>query len=55
MQLELLQHRFSDLVETQSIAEERSTRAKIENAVLQAKCHVLEEQLREVSRNDIVI
>jgi chromosome segregation ATPase len=45
--LELLQKQVTNLADTQNIVEDRTTRTKTEYAVLQARYHMLEEQLRE--------
>lgn len=49
VQLEILQRQVSTLADSQSNAEDRTTRTKTEHAVLQARYHMLEDQLREVS------
>jgi len=46
--LEILQRQVSTLADSQSNAEDRTSRTKTEHAVLQARYHMLEEQLREV-------
>lgn len=46
--LEILQRQVSTLADSQSNAEDRTTRTKTEHAVLQARYHMLEDQLREV-------
>lgn len=48
LQLEILQRQVSTLADSQSNAEDRTSRTKTENAVLQARYHMLEDQLREV-------
>lgn len=48
LQLEILQRQVSTLADSQSNAEDRTTRTKTEHAVLQARYHMLEDQLREV-------
>lgn len=48
-QLEILQRQVSTLADSQSNAEDRTSRTKTEYAVLQARYHMLEEQLRDVS------
>lgn len=45
--LEQLQRQITNLADTQMNADDRSSRAKTENAVLQTKYEMLEEQLRE--------
>lgn len=45
--LEQLQRQITNLADTQMNADERSSRAKTENAVLQTRYDMLEEQLRE--------
>lgn len=45
--MELLQKQVTNLADTQNIVEDRTTRTKTEYAVLQARYHMLEEQLRE--------
>lgn len=40
---------MSTLADSQSNAEDRTTRTKTEHAVLQARYHMLEDQLREVN------
>lgn len=45
--LELLQRQITNLADTQMNTDDRTTRAKTENAVLQTKYDMLEEQLRE--------
>ncbi|XP_055312243.1 rab11 family-interacting protein 4B isoform X2 [Sitodiplosis mosellana] len=47
-QLEILQRQVSTLADSQSTAEDRTSRTKTEHAVLQARYHMLEDQLREV-------
>lgn len=47
-QLEILQRQVTTLADSQNNAEDRTTRTKTEHAVLQARYHMLEEQLREV-------
>lgn len=49
MQLEILQRQVTNLADTQNNVEDRTSRTKAEYAVLQARYHMLEEQLREVS------
>ncbi|XP_031632521.1 rab11 family-interacting protein 4 isoform X8 [Contarinia nasturtii] len=46
--LEILQRQVSTLADSQSNAEDRTSRTKTEHAVLQARYHMLEDQLREV-------
>ncbi|XP_059609078.1 rab11 family-interacting protein 3 isoform X4 [Phlebotomus argentipes] len=46
-QLELLQRQVTNLADTQNNVEDITTRTKTEYAVLQARYHMLEEQLRE--------
>ncbi|XP_055312249.1 rab11 family-interacting protein 4A isoform X4 [Sitodiplosis mosellana] len=46
--LEILQRQVSTLADSQSTAEDRTSRTKTEHAVLQARYHMLEDQLREV-------
>lgn len=48
LQLEILQRQVSTLADSQSNAEDRTSRTKTEHAVLQARYHMLEDQLREV-------
>lgn len=48
--MQLLQQQVTTLADTQSTADERYARAKAENAVLQARVHMLDEQIREVSK-----
>lgn len=50
-QLEILQRQVSTLADSQSNAEDRTSRTKTEHAVLQARYHMLEDQLREVCYN----
>lgn len=45
--MELLQKQVTNLADSQNIVEDRTTRTKTEYAVLQARYHMLEEQLRE--------
>lgn len=45
--LELLQRQVTNLTDTQMNSDDKHTRAKTDYAVLQAKYHMLEEQLRE--------
>uniref|UniRef100_A0A182T5M4 Uncharacterized protein n=1 Tax=Anopheles maculatus TaxID=74869 RepID=A0A182T5M4_9DIPT len=47
-QLEILQRQVTNLADTQSNVDDRTSRTKTEYAVLQARYHMLEEQLREV-------
>ncbi|CAH0729923.1 unnamed protein product, partial [Brenthis ino] len=47
-QVQLLQQQVTSLADTQSTADERYARAKADNAVLQARVHMLDEQLREI-------
>lgn len=47
--MEILQRQVSTLADSQSNAEDRTSRTKTEHAVLQARYHMLEDQLREVS------
>lgn len=49
LQLEILQRQVTNLADTQSNVDDRTSRTKTEYAVLQARYHMLEEQLREVS------
>ncbi|XP_059053960.1 rab11 family-interacting protein 4 isoform X1 [Achroia grisella] len=44
----LLQQQVTTLADTQSTADERYARAKADNAVLQARLHMLDEQIREI-------
>ncbi|XP_026737828.1 rab11 family-interacting protein 4A isoform X2 [Trichoplusia ni] len=44
----LLQQQVTSLADTQSTADERYARAKADNAVLQARVHMLDEQIREI-------
>lgn len=46
-QVEILQRQVSTLAATQTNADDQTTRTKTENAVLQARYYMLEEQLRE--------
>ncbi|XP_053671292.1 rab11 family-interacting protein 4B [Anopheles nili] len=46
-QLEILQRQVSNLADTQNNVDDRTSRTKTEYAVLQARYHMLEEQLRE--------
>lgn len=46
-QVEILQRQVSTLAATQTTADDQTTRTKTENAVLQARYYMLEEQLRE--------
>lgn len=46
-QLEILQRQVTNLADTQNNVEDRTSRTKAEYAVLQARYHMLEEQLRE--------
>lgn len=52
-QVQLLQQQVTSLADTQSTVDDRYTRAKSENAVLQARVHALEEQLRDVSEGSL--
>lgn len=45
-----MQRQVSTLADSQSNAEDRTSRTKTEHAVLQARYHMLEDQLREVSQ-----
>ncbi|XP_062560278.1 rab11 family-interacting protein 4A isoform X4 [Armigeres subalbatus] len=45
--LEILQRQVTNLADTQNNADDRTSRTKAEYAVLQARYHMLEEQLRE--------
>ncbi|CAB3220586.1 unnamed protein product [Arctia plantaginis] len=47
-QVQLLQQQVTSLADTQSTADERYARAKADNAVLQARVHMLDEQIREI-------
>ncbi|XP_050675206.1 rab11 family-interacting protein 4A isoform X3 [Leptidea sinapis] len=47
-QVQLLQQQVTTLADTQSSTDERYARAKAENAVLQARVHMLDEQIREI-------
>ncbi|KAM3966183.1 rab11 family-interacting protein nuf isoform 3-T3 [Aphomia sociella] len=47
-QVLLLQQQVTSLADTQSTADERYARAKADNAVLQARLHMLDEQIREI-------
>ncbi|XP_013190719.1 rab11 family-interacting protein 4 isoform X2 [Amyelois transitella] len=44
----MLQQQVTSLADTQSTADERYARAKADNAVLQARLHMLDEQIREI-------
>ncbi|XP_050675205.1 rab11 family-interacting protein 4A isoform X2 [Leptidea sinapis] len=46
--VQLLQQQVTTLADTQSSTDERYARAKAENAVLQARVHMLDEQIREI-------
>ncbi|KAG7295927.1 hypothetical protein JYU34_021016 [Plutella xylostella] len=46
--VQLLQQQVTTLADTQSSADERYARAKADNAVLQARVHMLDEQIREI-------
>ncbi|XP_041987477.1 rab11 family-interacting protein 4-like isoform X3 [Aricia agestis] len=46
--VQLLQQQVTTLADTQSSADERYARAKADNAVLQAKVNMLDEQIREI-------
>uniref|UniRef100_U5EP68 Putative centrosomal protein nuf n=1 Tax=Corethrella appendiculata TaxID=1370023 RepID=U5EP68_9DIPT len=46
-QLEILQRQVTNLADTQNNVDDRTSRTKTEYAVLQARYHMLEEQLRE--------
>ncbi|XP_032520356.2 rab11 family-interacting protein 4 isoform X2 [Danaus plexippus] len=46
--LQRLQQQVTSLADTQSTADERYARAKAENAVLQSRVHMLDEQIREI-------
>ncbi|XP_026316910.1 rab11 family-interacting protein 4A isoform X3 [Hyposmocoma kahamanoa] len=46
--VQLLQQQVTSLADTQSTADDRYARAKAENAVLQARVHILDEQIREI-------
>ncbi|XP_034831118.1 rab11 family-interacting protein 4A isoform X2 [Maniola hyperantus] len=46
--VQLLQQQVTSLADTQSTADERYARAKSDNAVLQARVHMLDEQIREI-------
>ncbi|XP_050351563.1 rab11 family-interacting protein 4B isoform X2 [Nymphalis io] len=46
--VQLLQQQVTTLADTQSTADERYARAKADNAVLQARVHMLDEQIREI-------
>ncbi|XP_049874229.1 rab11 family-interacting protein 4 isoform X2 [Pectinophora gossypiella] len=46
--VQLLQQQVTSLADTQSSADERYARAKADNAVLQARVHMLDEQIREI-------
>lgn len=48
LQVQLLQQQVTSLADTQSTADDRYARAKADNAVLQARVHMLDEQIREV-------
>lgn len=52
-QFELLQRQVTDLADSHSVAEDRTTRTKTEYAVLQTRYHMLEEQYRDVSIHTI--
>ncbi|CAH2039459.1 unnamed protein product, partial [Iphiclides podalirius] len=47
-QVQLLQQQVTSLADTQSTADDRYARAKADNAVLQARVHMLDEQIREI-------
>ncbi|CAF4822010.1 unnamed protein product [Pieris macdunnoughi] len=47
-QVQLLQQQVTSLADTQSTSDERYARAKADNAVLQARVHMLDEQIREI-------
>ncbi|CAH0761300.1 unnamed protein product [Diatraea saccharalis] len=47
-QVQLLQQQVTSLADTQSTADERYARAKADNAVLQARVHMFDEQIREI-------
>ncbi|XP_063623551.1 rab11 family-interacting protein 4A isoform X2 [Cydia splendana] len=46
--VQLLQQQVTSLADTQSTADDRYARAKADNAVLQARVHMLDEQIREI-------
>ncbi|XP_073946991.1 rab11 family-interacting protein nuf [Choristoneura fumiferana] len=46
--VQLLQQQVTSLADTQSTADDRYSRAKADNAVLQARVHMLDEQIREI-------
>ncbi|XP_045514252.1 rab11 family-interacting protein 4 isoform X5 [Pieris brassicae] len=46
--VQLLQQQVTSLADTQSTSDERYARAKADNAVLQARVHMLDEQIREI-------
>lgn len=48
LQLEILQRQVTNLADSQSTVDDRTSRTKTEHAVLQARYHMLEEQLRDV-------
>jgi hypothetical protein len=47
LQVQMLQQQVSVLADNQSSTDDRYTRAKQDSAALQARVHMLEEQLRE--------
>lgn len=49
-QVQLLQQQVTSLADTQSTSDDRYARAKADNAVLQARVHMLEEHVREVPK-----
>lgn len=53
--MQLLQQQVTTLADTQSSADERYARAKADNAVLQARVHMLDEQIREVRGAEVVL
>lgn len=48
LQLEILQRQVTNLADTQSNVDDRTSRTKADYAVLQARYQMLEEQMREV-------
>lgn len=48
LQLEILQRQVTNLADSQNTVDDRTSRTKTEHAVLQARYHMLEEQLRDV-------
>lgn len=54
-QLEILQRQVTTLADSQNNVDDRTSRTKTEHAVLQARYHMLEEQLREVNTGNMII